>query len=110
MYPLYSVGHSNHSLEFFLDLLRSAQVEVLVDVRSHPYSRYVPQFNMEALRQSLSSAGTGYLFLGKELGGWPDEPDYYDDEGHVMYDRVAVGKRFLSGLEQVEKAREKLRL
>ncbi len=110
MHPLYSVGHSNHSLEFFLDLLRAAHIEVLVDVRSHPYSRYVPQFNLEALRQSLASAGLGYLFRGKELGGRPEEDDFYDEEGYVLYDKVARAARFQSGLERLEKGREQLRL
>src|SRR5437868_6071407 len=85
---LYTVGHSNHSLEEFLNLLDKHRIEVLVDTRSHPYSKYVAHFNREDLQSALRQSGLRYLFLGGELGGRPAEEDYYDDEGHVLYFRV----------------------
>ena len=70
---LYSIGHSNHTIEHFVSLLQSAGVKLLADVRSYPKSRFAPQFNREALEQSLPQNGIGYLWLGKELGGMARE-------------------------------------
>jgi uncharacterized protein (DUF488 family) len=70
---LFSIGHSNHSIEHFVSLLQGAGVTLLADVRSYPKSRYAPQFNREALEQSLPASGIGYLWLGKELGGMARE-------------------------------------
>src|SRR5689334_22649084 len=82
---LFTVGHSNHSLEDFLKLLSRHAIEVLVDTRSHPYSQYVTHFNREELTAALKHAGIKYLYLGRELGGRPDEDEYFDVEGHVLY-------------------------
>jgi len=65
---VYTVGHSNVSLQAFISLLVSQRIEVLVDVRSAPYSRYVPHFNGDNLKKAVISAGIKYLYLGAELG------------------------------------------
>lgn len=62
------MGHSTRGIGDFLDLLRSAGIEVLVDVRSFPGSRRYPHFNKENLREALAAAGIAYLHL-PELGG-----------------------------------------
>jgi Protein of unknown function, DUF488 len=69
--PLFTLGHSNHPIAHFLALLARHRVETVADVRSRPYSRFAPQYNTRALRDSLADAGIGYLFLGAELGGKP---------------------------------------
>jgi len=65
---LFTIGHSTHSIEEFLALLDAHGIRHLVDVRSIPKSRHVPQFNSEALASSLKTAGIGYTHL-KDLGG-----------------------------------------
>lgn len=64
-----TVGHSNHPIGRFLDLLAAAGATAVADVRSAPYSRRVPQFNREPLRDVLSGAGIAYVWLGAALGG-----------------------------------------
>lgn len=64
-----TIGHSNHPIERFLQLLQNAGVTLLADVRSFPTSRYAPQFNRETLAQALKTAGIAYAYFGKELGG-----------------------------------------
>jgi len=74
-----TVGHSNHEEREFLDLLRGAGVELLVDVRANPRSRY-PQFNRSALAGALGEAGIDYVHLGGELGGRREpRPDSSND-------------------------------
>ena len=99
---LYTVGHSNHTEEKFLDLLKQYEIEVLVDVRSQPFSRYNPQFNDGNLKAALQTAGVRYLFLGDQLGGRPDGDEFYDAEGYVLYHRFAESPVFLAGVERIE--------
>lgn len=107
---LLTVGHSNHVLEHFLELLRSHALDVVVDVRSSPYSRFAPQFNREKLKESLEGEGIKYLFLGRELGGRPDGEQYYDDEGHVLYGRVAESAFFNEGVARLENGLSRYRV
>ena len=100
---LWTIGHSNHSIERFLELLRSNEIDVVVDVRSQPYSSYQGHFSQAPLRRSLEDAGVRYLFLGKELGGRPPEPELYDDEDHVLYGELAKTERFKHGLDRLVK-------
>jgi uncharacterized protein (DUF488 family) len=64
-----TVGHSNGSLAEFLDLLRTHGVERVVDVRSAPYSRYVPHFNRESLEAELDQVDIAHGYGGEYLGG-----------------------------------------
>jgi uncharacterized protein (DUF488 family) len=99
---LFSIGHSNHGLEKFLGLLRQHRIEVLVDARSHPYSKFAPHFDTPSLKEAVTTAGIKYLFMGKELGGRPNGDEFYDKERHVLYWRVAEAPLFLAGIERLE--------
>lgn len=105
---LLTIGHSNHSLDTFLELLRLHRVQVLVDVRSSPYSARLPQFNREPLKAALKAAGVRYLFLGEELGARRFELDCYVD-GVARYERIAKTPAFQSGLERVTKGIQQFR-
>lgn len=98
---VYTVGHSNVAQETFIALLKQHGIEVLVDVRSQPYSKYVPHFNAGALKPAILAAGMKYLYLGKELGGRPDDKRYYDSDGHVLYGLVAESEEFKAGIERL---------
>lgn len=65
---LFTIGHSTHSMDEFIALLQAHRIRHLVDVRSIPKSRHVPQFNSDAFASSLSAAGIAYTHL-KNLGG-----------------------------------------
>jgi uncharacterized protein (DUF488 family) len=78
---LYTVGHGNMSAEAFLELLRRHSIAVLVDVRSAPYSKYVPHFSKDRLEPYLNNQGVDYRYAGQYLGGRPDDPTvYYQQE------------------------------
>jgi len=66
-----TIGHSNHAIDRFVDLLKAGGVEAVVDVRSVPYSRRFPQFGRERLAHSLAAAGILYRYEGAALGGLP---------------------------------------
>src|SRR5260370_13706785 len=71
MQAIKTIGHSNHPIERFVDLLKAGGVALLVDVRSMPYPRRFRQFGKERLARSLAAAGIGYVHEGAALGGLP---------------------------------------
>jgi uncharacterized protein (DUF488 family) len=103
---LYTVGHSVHSWEHFLALLKQHGVNALCDVRSSPYSRYSPQFNREALKKTLKAEGIAYVFMGKELGARSDDPACYI-RGQANYGLIAATAPFQDGLARVRRGLER---
>jgi hypothetical protein len=107
---IYTIGHSNHSLEHFLKLLRDSGTQAVADVRSPPYSRYCPHFSREPLQRALQVTAIPYVVLGEELGGRPKGAEFYDEEGHVRFSLVAKTDLFLAGLERLERGAAKQRI
>lgn len=65
---IWTIGHSTHSFEELLRMLKQCNIEVLLDIRSYPSSRKYPQFNKDSLRESLEINGIAYTHILK-LGG-----------------------------------------
>ena len=97
---LYTIGHSNHEITAFIGLLQQHGITALGDVRSLPYSRYVPHYSREPLKAALANAGIAYVFLGKQLGARSDNPACYN-RGRVQYDRLAQETNFSEGIMRV---------
>lgn len=88
-----TIGHSNHPIEKFIDLLVQGGVALLVDVRSMPYSRRFPQFSRERLQKSLAQAGIDYVWEGEALGGMT--------KGVNSYGEAAARPEFQAALDRV---------
>jgi len=89
---IYSLGTSNRTLDEFVKVLKSYAIEMVVDVRSFPTSKF-PHFKKETLLQFLGEQGFGYYYLGKELGG-------YRKGGYGAYTQTL---EYLVGLELLER-------
>lgn len=74
---LYTIGHSNLSLDEFLNTLRMHNITTLVDVRSEPYSKYTPHFSKKDLQHALEERGITYRYAGEYLGGRPSDKSVY---------------------------------
>jgi uncharacterized protein (DUF488 family) len=105
--PIFTIGHSNHSLDAFVALLKRHGINAVADVRSQPHSRRHPHFNREELEPALRQHSILYVFLGDQLGGRPGQPSLYDADGRVDYERVRTQNFFQRGLERLETARRK---
>lgn len=100
--PLFTIGHSNHSSEYFLQLLRRHEVEAIADVRSRPYSRFVPHFSKERLERLLTEEGISYLYLGAELGG---KPQRGETAASIMaYESRVEEPAFHQGIDRLQKS------
>jgi uncharacterized protein (DUF488 family) len=65
---IWTIGHSTHTIETFISILKSVQIECIADIRSYPGSRKFPHFNREALEATLPENNISYIHL-KDLGG-----------------------------------------
>ena len=101
MGPLYTIGHSNHGIDAFIELLKAQGVSALADVRSVPFSKRHPQFRKDTLAASLKAAGIAYVFLGRELGGKPDDPALMH-EGKPDYGQMAKQPAFADGIQRLK--------
>jgi uncharacterized protein (DUF488 family) len=104
---IFSIGHSNHTWDRFIDLLRRAGVTAIADVRSTPYSQRQPQFNRPELAEKLPPLGIAYSFLGNQLGGRPPDPDVYESDGRLNYERVRASSSFRDGISDLMRVGEK---
>jgi len=106
---LFTVGHSNHELPVFLELLQAHDIKAIADVRSHPYSRQNPQFNRESIQGALDARGIEYGFFGIQLGARRTEPEAYVD-GKAEYGLIAESEAFQYGLEKLRESVETYRI
>jgi len=97
---IFTIGHSTHSQERLVHLLKIHDVTALCDVRSTPFSRMNPQFDRDVLEKALRLQNIEYRFLGKELGARTEDPKCYQD-GRVRYDRLAETELFKHGIQRV---------
>ena len=99
---IYTIGHSNHPSERFLQLLDLHAITAVADVRSTPYSRFNRHFDRESLTTFLASHSIRYVFLGDHLGARTDDPHCYI-QGKVSYDRLAQTPLFQRALARLQK-------
>ena len=110
--PFFTIGHSTRSLEELVELLKSAQVSRLVDVRTVPKSRTNPQFNRETLPGTLRASGISYEHMA-ELGGLrpksrtvpPEVNGFWTNDSFHNYADYALSQEFHSGLARLIEAR-----
>lgn len=108
-HPILTIGHSNHSIERFIELLRGARIDAVTDVRSQPLSRWNPQFSFDPLRDRLRSAGIHCVFMGDQLGARPKDPAFY--RGDVVdYGLLAESPPFQEGIRRLMEGRSRYRI
>ena len=105
----FTIGHSNHAIETFIELLLQHQVTALADVRSSPYSRRFPQFNQSALKAELKTVNIAYVPLGDNLGARPLDRNCYVN-GMARYDLIAETEAFKVGLNRLIQGAEKYQI
>lgn len=106
---LFTVGHSNLSIEEFIRLLKKHQVNVIADVRSHPYSSYLSHFNRDLLKFELLKAKFKYVFLGDELGARPKDLSCYINN-RAVYSKITDSNDFQNGVKRILKGLNKYQI
>lgn len=106
---VFTIGHSNHSINTFISLLQQHGVTAIADVRSSPYSRRFPQFNQAALKEALKTANIAYVYLGDNLGARSKDRNCYVN-GMARYDLIAATASFTEGVNRLIKGAKKYQI
>lgn len=106
---LFTVGHSTLEISAFIALLKENEITAIADVRSSPYSRFSPQYNMDTLRRALLDNKIQYVFLGEELGARREEPECYVDDV-ANYELIARTEAFSRGLNRLRRGMQSHRI
>jgi uncharacterized protein (DUF488 family) len=103
--PFFTIGHSTRSVVELVDMLSSAEVRVVVDVRTVPRSQRNPQFNRDVLPDTLAAARIGYVHIvalgglrGRTVDVPPDVNAFWANQSFHNYADHAMGEDFLVGL------------
>jgi uncharacterized protein (DUF488 family) len=96
-----TIGHSNHPIDRFIDLLRAHEIEAVVDVRAFPGSRRNPQFNKDALSRALRLAGITYHHM-VSLGGFRKPVDAPEETGFSAYIRYTKTEDFQLSIDRLK--------
>lgn len=106
--PFFTIGHSTRPLGTFVDLLKGAEIRLVVDVRAIPRSRGHPQYNSDALAASLSTLRIAYEHIAALGGGRSKQRGvpsttnaFWQNERFHNYADYPMGKDFQSGLTQL---------
>jgi uncharacterized protein (DUF488 family) len=106
--PFFTIGHSNRSLEDFVALVATANIDRVVDIRTVPRSRTNPQFNKDTLPKSLAAAGISYEHLA-DLGGLRGKArslphsinGFWSNESFHNYADYALSPQFHASLQHL---------
>ncbi|SFU79572.1 Protein of unknown function, DUF488 [Clostridium sp. DSM 8431] len=100
---IYTLGHSNYSIEKFLDILKTFNIECIVDIRGVPYSKYNVQYDKEMLGYTLNKEGFKYIYMGNEFGANRLlGKESYNEEGYADFSKVILEKSFKEGIKRLK--------
>jgi len=108
-FDLFTIGHSNHPIERFMDLIMGAGITAVADIRSLPFSRRSPWFSCKRLGEELARHDIAYVAMGDALGGRPREPRLFRD-GIADYEAMAQRQEFCAGIDRVVGGTERFRI
>ena len=95
---IYTIGHSNHTMEKFIELLKENNIELVVEVRSNAKSSYLPHFNKQSLIYNLNKHGIKYLDKGKSLGGRPEDTSVLNKDNKILEDIIEEKPWYQDGI------------
>lgn len=73
-----TIGYSVKTIDEFISKLKENKIDLVVDVRTRPYSRWNPKFSRQSLELKLIEHSIKYLFRGNNLGGLGENINYED--------------------------------
>jgi len=81
---IFTIGYSNKKIEEFISKLKENNIELVVDVRSRPFSRWNPKFSRPSLEKELKKHSIKYLFKGNNLGGLDENINFEANINQVI--------------------------
>ncbi|MCQ2965957.1 MAG: DUF488 domain-containing protein [Alphaproteobacteria bacterium] len=114
MCGIFTIGHSVHRIDDFIDLLKSYQIDYVIDVRSDPHSKYAYEFNKENLKPAIEKNLLNYVHMGKYFGARREDMSLYsrkeNGKRYLDFDKVRSSEDFLKGYESICRGVEKFNI
>lgn len=104
---IYTIGHSNYSVEKLIDMLKFYDINCVVDIRGTPYSKYNIQFDKETIKYTLTHSGFVYIYMAKELAAKRINKQSYNSEGYSDFEKVIHEDDFINGIQRLKIGCEK---
>ena len=98
---LFTIGHSTHTQEYFLGLLKQHNIDYVLDVRSSPFSKFASWFNKDVIEDYLKKNNIVYCPMGKFFGARPTDRTLYCAEGYLDFEKTRASELFKKGLDNV---------
>ena len=98
---IFTIGHSNHEIDFFIELLKEFHIDTVVDIRSKPDSAYKNHFNKPNLIYLLKQNGFKYIDMGKILGGLPFDKSVLNTVGGIIFDEIEKREWYKNGISRL---------
>lgn len=99
---IFTIGHSNYSIDRLLDMLKYHNINCVVDIRGTPYSKYNIQYNKETISRTLVQNGYIYIYMGKEFAVQRENKSLYTENGYADFEKVIHDRDFLNGIERLK--------
>jgi len=99
---LYTIGHSTHPIELFINILQNKGINVIIDVRSTPYSKYADQYNKDRLKDTLTQYNITYIYMGEQLGARYNDKSLLFNDGKVDFGKVEKSEKFQEGINRID--------
>ncbi|WP_047396498.1 DUF488 family protein [Cetobacterium sp. ZOR0034] len=106
-YKCYTIGYSGIKIERFIEILKERNINCVIDVRSTPYSKYVPEYNKEELKKSLKKNNIVYSNFNKEFGARRTEDEVYSEDEIVDFEKTLKLDIFNDGVKRLKIGYEK---
>lgn len=107
---IYTIGHSNHALDKFIDLLKNNNIEKVIEVRTNPKSSYTPHFNKSSLIYNLKQNGIQYLDRGRHLGGRPEDKSVLNEDNKILEDEIEKKMWYKDAITELIKLSKQTRI
>lgn len=102
---IFTIGHSNQLFSSLLELIQNNDINLVVDVRTSPYSKYSAHFNKKPLQKALADSQIEYVYLGNKIGGKPRDKKFYHND-KLVYHRLEKDSKYQEGLSELLKLAE----
>lgn len=104
---VYTIGHSNYTMDEFVERLKVYEIDYVVDIRGTPYSKYNVQYNKDCIAGFLKPYGLGYIYMGREFAAQRTNKLLYTEEGYADFEKVKDDPDFLRGIERLRQGVKK---
>jgi len=92
---LYTIGYAGFAIQDFVDVLKANNINVVVDVRSVPYSGRYKEFNKKNIQAFLDLSGISYSSYASEFGARQEDTRFYSCEGFLDFNKFSLSDSFV---------------